>query len=137
MKKLVFLATLILLSGLAFGQTLQKGNLVGFHVMKITLQPGVTMEKFIDFYNSKVVPEYGKNYPGGKGFVAKSIRGENKDSFGVFMVFQTEKDRDKYFKSDGSSTDLGIAAENKLKPVIEELNKLGTMTTIYNDWLVL
>jgi hypothetical protein len=137
MKKLVFLMALIMLSGLTFGQGLQKGNLVGFHVITVTLQPGVTLEKFIEFYNSKVIPGYEKNFQGGKAFLAKSIRGENKDSYGVFMVFKTEKDRDKYFKPDGSSTDLGIAANDKLKPVFEELNKLGTRTSVYNDWLVL
>lgn len=137
MKKLVFLSVLILLTGLTFGQVLQKGNLVGTHVMTVTLQPGVTMEKFIDFYKSKVMPEYEKNFPGMKAYLIKSLRGENKDSFGGFMVFKSEADRDKYFKADGSYTDLGTAADKKLKPVFDELAKLGTMTSKYNDWLIL
>jgi hypothetical protein len=137
MKKLVFLISVILLSGLTFGQTLQKGNLVGTHVMVVTLQPGVTMEKFIEFYQSKVMPEYEKSFPGMKAYLIKSLRGENKDSFGGFMVFKSEADRDKYFKADGSYTDLGTAADKKLKPVFDELNKLGTMTSKYDDWLVL
>jgi hypothetical protein len=137
MKKLVFLTTLILLSGLSFGQSLQKGNLVGSHVMTVVLQPGVTMEKFMDFYKNKVMPEYEKNFPEMKAFMIKSLRGENKDSFGGFMIFKTEADRDKYFKPDGSYTEVGNAAYAKLKLVIDELNKLGTATSKYNDWLVL
>jgi len=137
MKKLIFLTALILLSGLTFGQALQKGSLVGVHVMTITLQPGVTMEKFIEFYTSKVIPEYEKNFSGMKPYIVKSIRGANKDSFGGFIVFKTEKDRDKYFKADGSYTDLGNAAYAKLKPALDELNKLGTVTVTYNDWLIL
>ena len=137
MKKLVFLAAFLLFSVLAFGQGLQKGNLVGVHVITVTLQPGVTMDKFIEVYNSKVIPAYGKYFTGGTAYLVKSLRGENKDSFGTFMIFKTEKERDKYFKSDGGSTDLGIAADEKMKPIIEELNKLGTMTSVYNDWLVL
>lgn len=137
MKKLVLIGALILMAGIAYGQTLQKGNLVGTHVITVTLQPGVTMEKFIEFYKSKVMPEYEKNFPGMKPYMIKSLRGENKDSFGGFMVFKTEADRDKYFKADGSNTDLGTAANQKLKPVLDELAKLGTMTTKYNDWLVL
>jgi hypothetical protein len=137
MKKLVFLTALILMSGLAFGQALQKGNLIGTHVMTVKLQPGVTMEKFMEFYTNKVIPEYEKNFPGMKAYVVKGIRGENKDSFGGFMVFKTEKDRDKYYNADGSNTESGNAANEKLKPVFDELDKLGTATSKYTDWLVL
>jgi len=64
MKKLVFITAMILLSGFSFGQCLQKGNLIGTHVMTVTLQPKVTMEQFIAFYNSKVIPEFNKREPG-------------------------------------------------------------------------
>jgi len=137
MKKLFLFAAMILMTGMAYGQTLQKGNLVGTHVITVTLQPGVTMEKFMDFYKNKVMPEYEKNFPGMKPYMIKSIRGENKDSFGGFMIFKSEADRDKYFKPDGSYTEIGNAALAKLKPVLDELAKLGTTTSKYNDWLVL
>lgn len=137
MKKLILTAALILMVGITYGQSLQKGNLVGTHVISITLQQGVTMEKFIEFYKSKVMPEYEKNFPGMKPYLVKSIRGENKDSFGGFMVFKSEADRDKYFNPEGGYTEVGNAAYSKLKPVLDELSKLGTMTSIYNDWLVL
>jgi hypothetical protein len=137
MKKLILLTSLILIMGSAFGQSFQKGNLLGVHTLKVTLQPGVTMEKFMAFYKNKVMPEYEKNFPGMKGTILKSLRGENKDSFGGIMFFKTEADRDKYFKPDGSYTDLGNAADQKLKPVFDELAKLGTVTSTYNDWLVL
>ena len=137
MRKLILISTLILITGIAFGQALQKGNLVGTHVMTVTLQPGVTLEKFMEFYKSKVMPEYEKNFPGMKPYMIKSLRGENKDSFGGFMVFRSEADRDKYFKPDGGYTEVGNAAYAKLKPVFDELAKLGTVTSKYNDWLVL
>jgi hypothetical protein len=137
MKKLILLISLIFIMGSAFGQSFQKGNLLGVHTMKITLQPGVTMEKFMDFYTSKVMPEYERCFPGMKATLIKSLRGENKDSFGGIMFFKTEADRDKYFKPDGSYTDLGNAADQKLKPIYDEMTKLGTVTSIYNDWLVL
>ena len=137
MKKIFLFAAMILITGIAFGQTLQKGNLVGTHVMTVTLQPGVTMEKFIEFYSSKVIPAYGQYFSGCKVYLVKSLRGENKDSFGTFFIFNTAKDRDKYYKPDGSNTDLANTAYAKFKPVYDELAKLGTMTTVYNDWLVL
>jgi hypothetical protein len=137
MKKLVFLMSLILVTGLTFGQTFQKGNLVGAHIITVTLQPGVTMEKFIEFYKTKVIPEEEKNFPGMKMYLIKSLRGENKDSFGGLVVFKTEADRDKYWAGEGVYTNLGKKADEKCKPVMDELNKLGTMSSKYNDWLVL
>jgi hypothetical protein len=137
MKKLILFSAMILMAELAFSQSLQKGNLVGTHVMTVDLQPGVTLDKFIEFYKSKVMPEYEKNFPGMKAYLIKSLRGENKDSFGGFMVFKSEADRDRYFKPEGGYTEVGNAAYAKLKPVLDELAKLGTMSSKYNDWLVL
>lgn len=115
---------LILMAGIAHGQNLQKGNIVGIHVMSITLQPGVTIEKYIDLYKSKFVPEFEKAFSGSKAYAVKSLRGENKDSYGFFVIFKTVADRDKYFKADGSYTETGQAAYDKTKPVMDELNKL-------------
>jgi hypothetical protein len=136
MKKLIFITGLILLSGFIFGQSLQKGNLVGTHVMTVTLKPGVTMEQFIEFYKSKVIPEMNKIEPDWKVYLVKSIRGDVKNSFGLIHVVKSEKVRDRYNNDDGSSTELGKSVSDKLKPVFDELEKLGTVTTTYNDWLV-
>lgn len=137
MKKLVFITAMILLSGFAFGQGLQKGNLIGTHVMTVTLQPGVTMEQFIAFYNSKVIPEMNKLDPDWKMYLVKSIRGDIKNSFGMIHVIKSEKVRDKYYNTDGSSNELGDSLNEKLKPVLDELNKLGTSTTTYTDWVII
>ena len=136
MRKLILITALILIAGITYEQNLQKGNLVGTHAISVTLQPGVTIEKFMDFYKSKVVPEWEKGFPGMKAYVVRSLRGENKDSFGGIIIFKSEADRDKYFKADGSYTETGNAAMAKLKPLFDELSKLGTMTSVYNDWLV-
>lgn len=115
---------------------LQKGNLVGTHVMSVTLNPGVTMDQFLDFYTKKVIPIWEKNYVGWKFYLVKSIRGEIKDSYGTIIVIKSEKDRDKYFNPDASHTKLGTEAMDKSKSVMDELNKLGTFTYTYTDWLV-
>ena len=136
MKKLIFIASLILLTGFAFGQTFQKGNLIGTHVMTVTLQPGVTMDQFMEFYNKKVVAEMNKFDPNWKVYLVKSIRGERVNSFGTFHIIKSEKDRDKYFNVDGSMNEAGNKLMEKINPVMEELKKYGTYTTIYVDWLV-
>jgi len=137
MKKLILTAAaLLLLAGTTFGQTLQKGNLVGTHVLTIDLKPDVTMEQYQEFYISKVIPEFEKYHPNTKVYFVKGIRGENENSFGVIAVIESEKHRDKYFNEDGSLNELGIATQEKLKSVFDELEKLGTYTTKYTDWVI-
>jgi hypothetical protein len=136
MKKLILFVAMVLMTGIAFGQTLQKGNLVGTHVWTVTLQPGVTLEKYVEFYKSKTLPEYEKIIPNMKIYLVKGLRGENMNSFGEIMIFKSSQDRDKYYNADGSETELGKSIEAKLKPFLDELGKLGTVTTKYTDWLV-
>ena len=137
MKKLILFVALILTVVLTYGQTLKKGNLVGTHVMTVTLQPGVTMEQFIGFYSSKVIPEMNTFDPNWKMYLVKSIRGENENSFGVIHIIKSEKDRDKYYNADGSSNEAGNKLMEKYNPLMEELKKYGTVTTKYTDWLVI
>jgi hypothetical protein len=79
MRKTVFAAGLLLLAGVAHAQPLRKGNLVGVHHMSVKLQPKVTMEQFVDFYNKKAVPEYEKAWPGWKVYPVRRVRGEKAD----------------------------------------------------------
>jgi hypothetical protein len=136
MKKVVLLSTVVLWAGIAFGQSLQKGNLVGLHVWNLTLNPDVTMNQYKDMFVNSVIPEFQKNYPDAKMYLAKGIRGESTNSFAVIFVFETEKARDKYFNADGSVNDAGKAAEEEMKPTMDKLNKLGTSTSKYTDWVV-
>ena len=137
MKKLILItAALFLVAGTTFGQPFQKGNLVGFHVITVNLSPDVTMEQYQEFFISKVIPEIEKQYSGWKAYSVKGIRGENENSIGVIYVIESEKHRDKYYNEDGSLNELGIATNEKLKPVTEEFEKLGTFTSTYTDWVI-
>lgn len=137
MKKLILItAALLLVAGTTFGQTLQKGNLIGTHVTTVDLKPDVTMEQYQEFYISKVIPEFEKHYTGWKVYLTKGIRGENENSIGGIVVIKSEEHRDKYYNEDGSLNELGTATNEKLKPVMEELEKLGTSTSTYTDWVI-
>ncbi len=57
MKKLIIAAAFILLAGVAFGQTLQKGNAVVTQVLNVDLKPDVTIDQWKEFFISKVIPE--------------------------------------------------------------------------------
>ncbi len=137
MGKTIFAAGLLLLAGVAHAQQLRKGNLVGVHHMSVKLEPGVTMEQFVDFYNKKAIPEYEKAWLGWKAYPVKRVRGEKADGMGVIIVIPSERERDKYYNADGTESELGKAANAKVQPIFDEMRKLGTITEdSYIDWVV-
>lgn len=137
MKRLIFLAAIFLIGGVTYGQNLQQGNLIGTHAFTVTLAPGVTMDKYIDFCITKFKPEIEKIYTNWQVFFLKGVRGENADSYLMLYVIKSQKDRDKYYNADGTPNELNDQATAKLQPLMDELNKLGTFTSKYTDWLVL
>lgn len=137
MKKLILIGILVLMGGFTIGQTLKTGNLVGIHVLTIELNPGVIMKQFQDFHISTLIPEYEKHYPGWQLYLAKGIRGENKNTYGWIMVAESEKTRDKLYNDNGSLTEYGKVINEKMKPVLEEVEKFGKLKRTYTDWLIL
>ena len=136
MKKLLVLSALIVLSGTVFSQTLQKGNLVGVHVYNINLKPDVTPNQMKDFIINKLIPAYESN-PGANMYLTKCIRGENKYSYGLMVIFKSESERNKFYNEEGELTELGIALSEKMQPIYEEFtNTIGEFETEYNDWVV-
>lgn len=137
MKKIIVITILILIAGIAFGQALQKDNLVAVHVITIELNPGVTMEQFQRFHTSTLIPEYEKHYSGWQLYLAKGIRGENKNTYGWIIVVESEEIRNKYYNDDGTITEFGKAADEKMKPVLKETEKFGKLNRTYTDWIIL
>ena len=130
-------AVLVASAVLVHAQELKKGNVVGMHVSTIKLADGVTIEKFTAFFVEKAVPAYEKSWPGWKSYPVRRIRGEKAEGFGLMIVIPTEAERDKYYNADGSLSELGKAANAKVQPIMDEMNKLGTIATnSYIDWLV-
>jgi len=137
MKKLVIITALFLFAGIAFGQTLNKGNLIGVHVVSVELKPDATMDQFVDFFNMKVIPAWEKGQEGIKVFVMKGIRGEQKNEFGLIVQFTDEAARDQSYNADGTPSEFGKKVQEKLAPILAEAEKIGTWTTKYTDWLLL
>jgi hypothetical protein len=122
----------ILIAGITSGQTLPKGTCFGLHVMTINLDPNVTLNQFLEVFKNKVVPSIEKNFQANCYFI-KGIRGESENCFGMMMVYKSVADRDKFFKEDGSYNETEQAAYDKMKPVIDELAKLGVFTRKVSD----
>jgi hypothetical protein len=127
----------VLSASAVHAQELKKGNVVGIHVSAIQLAAGVTMETFTAFFVEKAIPAYEKTWRGWKFYPVRRIRGEKAEGFGLIIVIPTEAERDKYYDADGSPSELGKAANAKIQPIMDEMNKLGTITADpYIDWLV-
>ena len=125
------------MSGLVFGQTLEKGNLVGIHVITIELNPGVTMQEFQDFHINTLIPEYEKYYVGWQMYLAQGIRGENKNRYGWILVAESEETRNRLYNDNGSLTEYGKEIREKMKPVLDKVEKFGKLNRTYTDWLIL
>ena len=107
---------MIRLSGTVFSQTLQKGNLVGVHVYNINLKPDVTPNQMKDLIINKLIPVYESN-PGANMYLTKCIRGENKYSYGLIVIFKSESERNKFYNEEGELIELGIALPSPPSPV--------------------
>ena len=138
MKKLILLAAFVIVAGTTFGQTLQKGNLIGVHVIDVTIQPDVTYNQWKDFYVNKLIPKMNEAYQNdAKVFLLEGIRGESKNEIGLIFVFKSGEARDKYFNEDGSYTEFGEKFREKMNSVNKEAEKYEKeYSTKYTDWIV-
>jgi hypothetical protein len=136
MRKLILINAMILAAGIANGQTLQKGALVGMHTVSPILSPNVSMEQYLSFVKDKLIPAYEKSFPGLRCYILKSIRGECVDCIFLVFFFQSEEIRDKYFKPDGDYTDLGLKGKKNMQSVSDEMNKMDTSTEVYTDYII-
>jgi hypothetical protein len=137
MKRLIFSVTIILFVGALNGQVMQKGSLLGFHVVdEPSLNAGVTIKQFEDFYYNKYIPEFLKLFTELEVIPLKGLRGEHVDKVGMIIVMKNEKVRDMYWNEDGSYNEASLALLEKLAPMLEEMNNMGTAVDLYTDWLV-
>src|SRR6266496_92229 len=132
LKTLIVIVVVLLISSCCYAQGLERGNLIGVHVITVTLNPNVTMDAFTKFYVREVLPEYEKNWPGLKGYLVKSFFGDALNKFAIIWLFKTEADRNRNFDANDRANELEIAAREKVKPVEEKLKKMyGTYTVKY------
>jgi hypothetical protein len=134
MKKLILIAAIIMMVGTTYGQGFKKGNTFGLHISTIILDPDITMNQYLAFCKNKLIPAYNEFYGGAKCYLAKGIKGEYTDSYSFIMFWESKAEMEKYFKPDGSQTDLGKASNEKMKSILDEWAKFGKRTDKYTDW---
>ena len=136
MRKLLVITVLLLFAGIAFGQTLQKGSVIGLHTPTLKLNSGVTIDQYLDFLNNKFVPEFEKLYPGLNVYIVKGLNREVKDEYAFIIFAESKKIYNTYWNDDGSNTDKAVAASEKLQPLVEEWNKLSSSIDVITDWVI-
>ena len=139
MKKSLLVLMLLSVTLVTFGQKLAKGNVVGTHVGTIILNPDVSYNQYKTFLLTKYIPELNKAYNGDMMmYFAESDRSNGEPHVITMMyVFTSVEARNKYFPTPEKFSDLFTATQEKLKPMDDQLAKLGAYSEkFYHDWIV-
>ena len=104
-----------------------------FSLLSIKWLAGLIPE---DYFINKLIPSYEKQYKGATLSLIKGIRGQNEGSLGMVWIFESDDARNLYYDYKGSPTELNQEVSEKLGPVNEGLNEIGTWTSNYTDWSV-
>ena len=136
MRKLLLITALVLFAGIACGQTVQKGSVVGVHTSTVTLNQGVTLDQYLDYFSNTFIPEFEKHFPGVKLFLVKGLNREVKDAYGKIFIIESKEVYNKYWNDDGSNTEVTAAIAEKVQPLLDEGNKLGTTDDVIADWVI-
>ena len=140
MRKLLVVTAILLFAGIAFGQTLKKGSLVGVHhTNNVVLNEGVTMDEFIEFNLQKYIPAYEKAFPGIKVFILEGDRGEEENNLGFLFFCESVKVRDEYWpEKEVTSEKANAGLQEHLQPLEEAYQKLvKSSTSGHTDWKIL
>jgi hypothetical protein len=124
MRKFTIIAALLLITGMAFGQCLQKGNLVGVHHLLLTPNEGYTMEQVTNFYVKEYCPAYEKAFPGIEVYFSMANRGEFVGECGLIFICESMEIRDKYWPSKDEPSVAAEAGYKKMEKVWDKLGKI-------------
>ena len=141
MRKLLIITALILLAGVTFGQTLEKGNILALHVIKANLDPDVSYNQWKNFGVTKFIPEFNKQFQGDvKLYFAEVDRGNDENGLSLIYIFKSLETRAKYFTEEGTATELfNSRYEKAMQAFPDEISALGTTSFSYghyNDWVI-
>ena len=140
MRKLLVIASLVLFAGIAFGQTLEKGNIIGLHVVQLNPDPDVTFNQYYSGMH-EYATLFNKEFQGEVEMrIAKADRGNDANSLGLIWFFKSVEVRAKYFTEDGAATELFNTKMEKANTAFaDKAAALGNSTWSsihYNDWII-
>ena len=130
MKRFAIFAAVLLFTGMAFGQCLQKGNLVGVHHLLLTPKTGYTLNQVAKFYVNEYCPAYEKAFPGIDAYFSMANRGEFVGECGLIFICESEDIRNKYWPAKDEPSLEAEAGYEKMEKVWD---KLGIMVVVNSD----
>jgi len=135
MKRLVIAFVFIMVTGVAFGQTIQKGGMLSLHEWTLKLNSDVTMDQFLEHWKSNFIPVMKELIPEMKPYIVRSLGDQTR--FAGLYYWNSMEDLGIYYNPDGSPTETGAAAHEKVMPLMEGLSEFGEFTWTEENWLVL
>jgi hypothetical protein len=136
MKKFAIIVVVCLLGGTLMAQSLEKGDVVALHTMSIQLDPDATLNQYLDVLVNSWMPEIVKAAGDIKGYVLHGDRGAGENRIGVVWIFPSVAVRNKYFPGNGETPEAWQAIMDKIAPINDKLEGLGSWTSEYTDWIV-
>lgn len=133
---------LCLLSGLwSFRLSSQSVNYIAMisvtNTYTVTLQPGITMNQYIDFMKNKYIPEYERNFPGSSMRVSGTNYPMGKNQYFASFYFESLEIKDKYYPNGSRMSDEAIYCWGKMSILSSERKKyLLESARVETQWLI-
>lgn len=137
MRKILIVTAILLFAGIAYGQTLSKGNVVSIHAWTVKLNPDVSMNQFLTMWENEFKPIFTKTIPEMKPYVIKGINDQNKYNYAGLYIWDSIDKLLEYFNADGSPTEKGAAAAGTLMEFMSVLEKYGEFTYTSDDYVII
>lgn len=137
MRKVLIVAALLLSAGIVYGQTLQENKVVSIHMWTLKLNPNVTMNQFLKFWEDNLIPLTKEVIPEMKPYLIKGIQDHNKYQYAGLYVWNSIEELRKYFNPDGSPTENAASAVDALTKMQSEIAKYGEFTYTADDYVII
>ena len=142
MKKVILSIAFILLTGIIFGQTLNKGAVLALRIYNFELLPGANIEQVENYLTIQNI-DFNKSFDDIKLYMIKGLRGENEKKLAGILYMSSDDVRNKYFTNEpGGVTEAGQLLLEKFQETVAGLQKFVTpesaaqfaTSTYYTDW---
>lgn len=114
----------------------QHGGSFGLHELSVRLQPGVTMDQFLEFLVNRYVPEVEKHYRGRQVLIMKKRGDPDETHIAWVNYFVSEQSRDTYWPEPDKPSEKADVALREVQSILFELFELGDWTEEYTTWLI-
>jgi len=136
MRKILVVTALLLVTGMAFSQTLKKGGIIAIHEWTLRLNPDVTMNQFLDYWKENCIPKMKEQIPEMTPIMLKGI-GKYKYEYAGLYYYNSLEDLRKYWNEDRTPTEKGAVALENYGPIMAEFPKYGDFTYTVKDWIII